>query len=479
MTTTQTGTAASARTPGSGIPWSVVLSLGVALGLLAGGILLAQAELRKELRHQLAHRDAQLLAALLQKQLSTPTAAGDADPLPALLETLILPELPGLRDVRLFDAAGTPTLTLLADPQAHLPSARQFRELLQELAEPNAEGRPATLPVAEEFHDDPGGAQLNVLLPILPPSTAVQGSLSHPQTFAAFTIDATGLSAEMVQMDRTLNRRNGLVMGLLGTAMAAALGWTFRRLLRTQRQLELHARHLETANRELALSAKTSAIGAVAAHLVHGLKNPLAGLQQFMANDEGVATGEDRTDAAATARRMKSLIDEVVRVLRDEQGLGTYELTLAELLSHVRPRCAAAAGERGIQFECATRLTEAISNRTANLAALILENLITNALQASSVGGTVTVTATRADTTATTATLRVRDCGPGLPESVRARLFQPGPTTKPDGTGLGLALSHQLARAAGGELALEETGAGGTQFALRIPLASDCPARSC
>jgi signal transduction histidine kinase len=65
----------------------------------------------------------------------------------------------------------------------------------------------------------------------------------------------------------------------------------------------------------------------------------------------------------------------------------------------------------------------------------------------------------------------VSDNGPGVAPDVLARLFQPFATARPEGgTGLGLAVSRELIRAAGGELQLVETGARGTVFRLTLPL---------
>ncbi|MFM7749729.1 MAG: ATP-binding protein, partial [Opitutaceae bacterium] len=60
----------------------------------------------------------------------------------------------------------------------------------------------------------------------------------------------------------------------------------------------------------------------------------------------------------------------------------------------------------------------------------------------------------------------VEDDGPGLPESVRAQLFEPCVSGQPGGTGIGLALSHRLAQQAGGRLELVRSGSGGTCFRL-------------
>ncbi len=68
--------------------------------------------------------------------------------------------------------------------------------------------------------------------------------------------------------------------------------------------------------------------------------------------------------------------------------------------------------------------------------------------------------------------LLIEDSGPGLPESVRDKLFQPVTASQPaGGMGLGLAIAHALTTAAGGELYLAQTDASGTQFHLHLNLA--------
>lgn len=64
--------------------------------------------------------------------------------------------------------------------------------------------------------------------------------------------------------------------------------------------------------------------------------------------------------------------------------------------------------------------------------------------------------------------LWVDDSGPGLPDEVRERLFEPLTTSRTSGMGLGLAIAHALASAAGAQLSLGHTGPTGTRFVLRF-----------
>lgn len=77
-----------------------------------------------------------------------------------------------------------------------------------------------------------------------------------------------------------------------------------------------------------------------------------------------------------------------------------------------------------------------------------LDNLILNAVQKTPPGGTVTVEAAKRNGRLC---LRVRDTGPGVPDGIRERLFEPFVTDRPDGTGLGLAIVREIARAHGGD----------------------------
>lgn len=98
----------------------------------------------------------------------------------------------------------------------------------------------------------------------------------------------------------------------------------------------------------------------------------------------------------------------------------------------------------------------------------VLFNLAQNAIEAMrEQGGTLRISA---ELTPTILAIEVADSGPGIPEQVRNRLFEPfAGSSKPDGNGLGLAICRELMRAHGGEIELLGTSERGTIFRLRLP----------
>lgn len=81
----------------------------------------------------------------------------------------------------------------------------------------------------------------------------------------------------------------------------------------------------------------------------------------------------------------------------------------------------------------------------------VFVNLIQNALDAMSSGGAIDVAVAEIDGKAI---VRISDSGPGVPDAVRTRLFQPFTSSKTDGLGLGLVICRDIMTDLGGDLAL-------------------------
>jgi two-component system sensor histidine kinase KdpD len=98
----------------------------------------------------------------------------------------------------------------------------------------------------------------------------------------------------------------------------------------------------------------------------------------------------------------------------------------------------------------------------------ILLNLIGNAIRHGPPNTAVTVAVENADCVR----VRVMDHGAGIPQELRARVFEPFERFDPEsgaGTGLGLAVSRRLAELLGGSLGVEDTPGGGATFVLTLP----------
>jgi signal transduction histidine kinase len=104
----------------------------------------------------------------------------------------------------------------------------------------------------------------------------------------------------------------------------------------------------------------------------------------------------------------------------------------------------------------------------------VLLNLINNAFQACATEGVEkpTVTVKTQLSTSDQLLITIADNGPGIPDSIKDKIFQPFFTTKPtgQGTGLGLSLSYDIVKAHGGEIKIESTEGKGSVFEIILPI---------
>jgi signal transduction histidine kinase len=96
----------------------------------------------------------------------------------------------------------------------------------------------------------------------------------------------------------------------------------------------------------------------------------------------------------------------------------------------------------------------------------VIQNLVRNALEASTYDGHVGLWITAGDTN--TVHIRVTDDGPGIPPEVLQRIYEPFFSTKETGTGMGMAIVHSLVAMHGGKIEIE-TSSTGTRFDVTIP----------
>lgn len=452
-------------------------ALGVALALvvLAATIGSGLLYVRGLVRQQIAQRDAEALhATTLMEQLDAAIQNGNevrTDEQIGFDAAVLASRLRGVMGIRFYDTNGV------------------FKDSFPATILPLPIGRKALASVGELkphgfFHTDTPLSAVFIYLPQFAtgnvarvPTLEVTVPLHRRDTTklagaAQFVIEGQSIATEYAHLDQHLIQFGVIMFIIAGLLLVAMLWPAFRRVENLNRDLAAHGERLQRANEELALAARASALGAVSAHLMHGLKNPLASLSQFVSrrtNGNSDAAVEDWQDALSASRRMQSLVELTLEVLADARGEPTYELSVKDLVTEVQKRVAAAVERRTVRLAIQAEGTCTLSSRTANLASLVLVNLLENAIEATPAGGTVSLSVAREGERLR---FRVRDEGPGFPEHLRHHLFLPCKSTREGGSGIGLAICKQIADHLGARLDLAESSPKGCEFVLELPVSA-------
>ncbi len=230
----------------------------------------------------------------------------------------------------------------------------------------------------------------------------------------------------------------------------------------------------------LARAMRFAVAGELASALAHELNQPITALVSYLRASEilaaRVSSEDDRLTATLSKAAQEALrASEVMRRLRDFYRGGT----LKQEMLHLPTICDGAVRafqERLRRLEVSLMVTVEPDvpefRGDATQLEIVLHNLIANALdavsQSAAVPRCITLRASCADHFIT---LQVEDSGPGVGADVAQQLFEPFVTSKPDGMGLGLAISRSLILSRGGELSFAPgSRLGGATFTIRFPV---------
>ena len=299
------------------------------------------------------------------------------------------------------------------------------------------------------------------------------------------------------ELDRRV-RRFWLVLGAISAialAAAAAVGvalarWASRPLVQLEAAAELagagdltvrapvegphEVRSVATAFNAMVarLEELLGAQEAFVADASHQLRTPLTGLRLRLENlERDVGAGGAESLAAATAEvdRLSGLVDGLLAIARaDHAAPPPAELDLTSVARERVDAWAALATERNIALALVPA-TPAVVRAGRDRVEQVLDNLLSNALEAVPAGGTVEVSTAVAGSHGE---LRVRDDGPGMSDEEKRHAFDRFWRRRPTaGTGLGLAITRRLVEVDGGSIHLEDADGGGLVAVVRLPLA--------
>jgi signal transduction histidine kinase len=218
---------------------------------------------------------------------------------------------------------------------------------------------------------------------------------------------------------------------------------------------------------------RLAAIGAMAAGLAHEVRNPLGaikGAAEYL--DPGSFNpeqGEFLQVIIEETNRLNTVVSQFLDYARPFRA--TFESTqLNEVLRKTAKLIEAANPDRASPVEL--RLDDAMPPIQADGEQLkqVILNLVLNGLEASRESRRPVLLTTRHQPERGWVELRVRDHGVGIPPENLERVFIPFFTTKPQGTGLGLAVCHRIVMNHGGSIHPESRVGLGTEFVIQLPV---------
>jgi signal transduction histidine kinase len=226
---------------------------------------------------------------------------------------------------------------------------------------------------------------------------------------------------------------------------------------------------IDAVNRALTrLEGAIAAQRRFTANAAHELRTPLAVLR---ARVDGLEPGPDRAVLTRDIVRMSRAVSQMLLTARLQAGGldETASVNLAALTRDVIADMAPLAHSKGrdITLEISARPIVAGSSTALESA---VRNLIENALRFTPDGKSVTVRVLPG------ATIAVEDCGPGITDADKTRIFEPfwrAQAPSGDGAGLGLAIVNEVAALHGGDISVQDVPGGGARFVLQLRGAPD------
>ncbi|GAB4322931.1 MAG: hypothetical protein Kow0074_14730 [Candidatus Zixiibacteriota bacterium] len=251
---------------------------------------------------------------------------------------------------------------------------------------------------------------------------------------------------------------------LLGGGIAVAMSNL------TVRRLERREQELQTTHEQLITADRLASVGMMAASMAHEINNPLTTIKVLIhslhqRSGANPALETDFNIVLSEIDKIKALVLRFLQFARPRDPEFSA-VRLDEILSRIAGLIRHQAQSQGILiFEKYDATLGTVWADGSQIGQMFL-NILLNALDATPPGGEVHIAASVAD--ADTACVTIWNSGPGLPEEIKERIFEPFFSTKTTGTGLGLSIARTIIEKHGGEISAQGHGENGTTFTMRL-----------
>ena len=316
----------------------------------------------------------------------------------------------------------------------------------------------SSLPSNEDFFDTQKRGWAMRKLSHKSRALLVEVELDNQPHFIEFTLSSKPFQESWREIDSTLLRQ-GLTMSLTSLLILGAMFFLMsRKILAKERLLLENTKVLQQTNDELSQAYKTTSLGAITGHLMHALRGHLTTLQSLASSEENIQTN---------IKRIQDLVQQTLGTIKDSDDEAIpYTLSVEELLQIAKEKFLEHHPHAKCEIFQSEFLKQNINNLHANLTLAILANLFQNSADAKS----DVLISVLCGKNGQSLTIDISDNGGGISAAIKPNLFSPVQSTKKRGSGIGLALSKQLAESMGAKLSLIDSSIEGTCFRLSIVL---------
>jgi signal transduction histidine kinase len=219
---------------------------------------------------------------------------------------------------------------------------------------------------------------------------------------------------------------------------------------------------------ELRRKELLAGLGRLVAGVAHEVRNPLNNIQltlELMLRDSPPALEKTVRQLRGEADRMEEIVQQLLCLARPDPA-ARAPLSLESVLRNVVSRLGPYAGQRRIRIE--PHFEREVPEVAAHGQQMeqVFVNLLRNAVEAAPPDSVITINLFRSDGQVC---VSVRDTGAGVHPHEAGRVFEPFFSTKPQGVGLGLALSREMVEANGGDIRFQSS-LQGTIVTVRLPM---------
>jgi PAS domain S-box-containing protein len=341
------------------------------------------------------------------------------------------------------------------------------------------EGRLATM--------NPAGEMLTGLFAVEVAGRYCAEVFAHSPEIGEILMETLGARSGIANVSLSLRRRNGSTLPIeMGTAPLRGLEGKDLGVVGVFRDVTV----LRELEEQLRRSDRLAALGTLAAGLAHEIKNPLTSLRTFTGfmprkfDDQRFRERFQRV-VPRELERINAIVERLLELARPAR-LDFQPARLPELLDRALEPYVDQLEARDIEVR--REYARDCPSVQADLDSLsqAFVNLVANAIEAMEGSGRLTLRvgwyhggdplgAVRG--TARRVKVEIEDTGTGIAHADADKIFNPFFTTKPSGTGLGLALTHKIVEDHQGRITFRSTRGAGTVFRVVLPVAPPAPDR--